>query len=99
MGQNAENDAPPTMPEVMRLATQVFLDYKGWNGVAASDLLGPAIEGIAWALIEGSMDTSDREVSPDVYHEARATAADVLRVWTQRNLQPECGTPPEGGTP
>ena len=49
----------------------------GWD--ADGDVLyWAAVDGIAWALIEASMDTSDREPSQQVLMDARGTAERIL---------------------
>ena len=41
-------------------------------------LLGAAVEGVAWALIDSETDTADRGVSEDHYRDAVKRAREIL---------------------
>lgn len=62
----------------------------GWE--ADGDVLyWAAVDGIAWALIENSMDTSDRQPSQELHREARRTAEALIGATLDRS-RPGLGT-------
>jgi hypothetical protein len=49
----------------------------GWE-VDADPIYWAAVDGLAWSLIEQTMDTADREPGPEILRDARATAERAL---------------------
>jgi hypothetical protein len=68
----------PAAPVAVEETWSQIAESDGWLGVSNADLHGRAVEGVAWGLIEATMDTSDREPAADVWRDALATAQRIL---------------------
>lgn len=76
MGQSAEYD----LLDAAKWKTAAEAD--GWEGTDGLSLFARAVEGLAWGLIDATMDTADREPSPEVYAAASNTARRILSTVT-----------------
>lgn len=78
MNQDHTAEKDVTEREAIRAAWQAVIDADGWDADVAEDMYARAVDGIAWGLIEATMDTADREPSAETYHEARNTARRMM---------------------
>jgi hypothetical protein len=76
------------MPEPQDIAAlretwEAILTADGWEDIDHEALLGQAAGGIAWSLLEQTMDTGDRQPSVEVYQAADATAQRLLALLSE----------------